>query len=164
MTAKLASSVAPVPVDHPALSPYLVVIGASKAIDFYRQAFAATEHFRLKDPGGKIGHAELEISGCRVMLAEEHRDFGALSPATVGGTPVSIHLYVVDVDASVARAVAAGATVLRPLSDEFYGDRVALLADPFGHKWFIATRKEDVPPIEMQRRMDAAYGVNLPSS
>jgi PhnB protein len=157
MTAELTSSVAPVPADLPALSPYVVVIGAAKAIDFYGRAFAATEHFRLKDPSGKIGHAELEVGGCRLMLAEEHRDFGALSPATVGGTPVLIHLYVVDVDASVARAIAAGATVLRPLTDEFYGDRVAMLADPFGHKWFLATRKEEVTPTEMQRRMDAAY-------
>jgi PhnB protein len=140
------------------LSPYLIVKDAAKAVAFYEQAFGAQEIFRLKEPAGKIGHAELQIGGARFMLADEYPDFGALSPPTIGGTPVSLHLYVPDVDAIVARATAAGATVLRPLTDEFFGDRVALLADPFGHKWHLATRKEEVSYEEMQRRMNAAYG------
>ena len=150
--------VPPVPDPRQPLAPYLIVNGAARAIEFYERAFGAKERFRLAEPTGKIGHAELEIAGALVLLADEYPDFGALSPPTIGGTPVSIHLYVSDVDAVVARAEAAGATVLRPLTDEFFGDRVAMLADPFGHKWHLATRKEDVSPAEMQRRMDAAYG------
>ena len=133
-------------------------MGAAQAIAFYREAFGAREVFRLKDPAGKIGHAEIDDGAAHFMLADEYPDFGALSPVTVGGTPVSLHLYVTDVDAVVARATAAGATVLQPLRDEFFGDRVALLVDPFGHKWHLATRKEDVSPAEMQRRMDPGYG------
>ena len=147
----------PIPNESQPLSPYLIVKGAAQAIVFYREAFGAREVFRLKDPAGKIGHAELEVGAAHLMLADEYPDFGALSPVTVGGTPVALHLYVADVDAVVARATEAGATVLRPLQDEFFGDRVALLVDPFGHKWHLATRKEDVSPAEMQRRMDAAY-------
>ena len=103
----------PVPNEQQALSPYLIVKGAAQAIDFYRKAFGAKELFRLSEPGGKIGHAELEIGRCRMMLADEYPDFGALSPVTVGGSPVALHLYVEDVDAIVARATAAGATLLR---------------------------------------------------
>jgi PhnB protein len=146
-----------IPNKNQPMCPYLIVRGAAAAIDFYSQAFGATELFRLKDPTGKIGHAELEVGGAHFMLADEYPDFGALSPVTVGGTPVAIHLYVADVDATVAQASAAGATVLQPLRDEFFGDRVAILSDPFGHKWHLATRKENVTPEEMQRRMDAAY-------
>ena len=140
-----------------ALSPYLVVRDAPRAIAFYTEALGAKEIFRLSDPNGKIGHLEFEIDGCRVMLADEHPDFGALSPITIGGSPVSLHLYVADVDATVSAALEAGATLLRPLTDEFYGDRTAMIADPFGHKWHLATKKEDVSQEEMQRRMDAAY-------
>lgn len=147
----------PVPNEHRSLSPYLVVKGAAHAIAFYQQALGAKEVFRLCEPSGKIGHAELELGGCQFMLADEYPDFGALSPVTLGGTAVSMHLYVDDVDALVARAIAHGATLLRPVTDEFFGDRVALIADPFGHKWHLATRKEDVSPEEMQRRMTAAY-------
>jgi PhnB protein len=147
------------PHPHQPVCPYIVVRGAADAIAFYVAAFGATEHFRLTDPDGKIGHAELTVCGGRLLLADEFPDFGALGPVSVGGTPVSIHVYVPDVDAVVAQATTAGATVLRPLTDEFYGDRVALLADPFGHKWFLATRIEDVTPAVMQVRMNAAYGV-----
>ena len=150
-------TVHPVPDPERPLSPYLIVKGAARAIAFYASAFGAKERFRLAEPGGKIGHAELEIGPARFMLADEYPDFGALSPVSVGGTPVSLHLYVADVDATVARALAAGATLLRPLKDEFFGDRVALIADPFGHKWHVASRREEVSPAEMQRRMDAAY-------
>lgn len=137
----------------PALSPYIVVKGAARAIEFYRASFGATEVFRLRDPGSdRIGHAELEVQGCRLMLADEYPDFGALGPVTIGGSPVTLHLYVADVDAVVAQAVKAGATVLRPLKNEFYGDRTAMLADPFGHRWQVATKREEVSPEEMQRR------------
>ena len=140
----------------PTLSPHIVVKGGTRAIDFYRAAFGATEVFRLRDPGSdRIGHAELDIEGSRLMLADEYPDFGALSPVTIGGSPVTLHLYVDDVDAAVERAVKAGATLLRPLKDEFYGDRTAMLADPFGHRWQVATKREDVSPEEMQKRWNA---------
>jgi PhnB protein len=147
----------PVPDEMHALSPYLIVDGAAAAIEFYAEAFGARELFRLTDPSDKIGHAELQIGACRFMLADEYPDFGAIGPITVGGSPVSLHLYVQDVDATVSRATRAGATLQRPVSDEFFGDRVALLTDPFGHKWHLASRKEDVSPEDMQKRMDAAY-------
>ncbi|MFM2417853.1 MAG: hypothetical protein RL385_2576 [Pseudomonadota bacterium] len=150
-------TVTPVPNPRAPLSPYLVVRGAEEALRFYTQAFGAKEAFRLNMPGGKVGHAELDIAGANLMLAEEFPDFGALSPPTIGGTPVSIHLYVADVDAFVARATAAGALLLRPIKDEFYGDRVALLTDPFGHKWHIASRREEVSPAVMQARLDASF-------
>jgi PhnB protein len=150
-------TVTPVPNPRAPLSPYLVVRGADEALRFYTQAFGAKEAFRLNMPGGKVGHAELDIAGANLMLAEEFPDFGALSPPTIGGTPVSIHLYVADVDAFVARATAAGALLLRPIKDEFYGDRVALLTDPFGHKWHIASRREEVSPAVMQARLDASF-------
>jgi len=149
--------VKPVPHDTQALSPYLIVKGAPEAIRFYAEAFGAEELFRLTDPKGKIGHAELEVCGARFMLADEHPDFGALSPVTLGGSPVSLHLYVENVDKTVAQALAAGATLLRPVKDEFYGDRTGMVADPHGHKWHLATRKETVSPEEMQKRMNAAY-------
>ncbi len=150
--------VKPVPDETRAMSPYLVVKGASEAIAFYAKAFGAKELFRLAEPSGKIGHAELEIGRARFMLADEYPGFGALSPITVGGSPVSIHLYVADVDGMVESAVAAGATLLRPVTDEFFGDRVGLLTDPFGHKWHLASRKENVSPQEMQKRMNASSG------
>ena len=141
-----------------ALSPYLTVKGAAAAIDFYRAAFGAVEQFRLTGPDGRIGHAELKIAGATVMLSDEWPDFGALSPPSVGGSPVKLHLYVDDCDAVVARAVAAGATLMRPVMDQFYGDRSGMVTDPFGHSWFVATLKEQVTPLEMQRRWDAAMG------
>lgn len=149
--------VKPPPDEHGAMSPYLVVQGAAKAITFYQQALGAKELFRLSEPSGKVGHAELTLEGSRFMLADEYPEVGALSPVTIKGTPVSIHLYVADVDRVVAQALAHGATVLRAPSDEFFGDRVAMIVDPFGHRWHLATRKEDVPYEEMQRRMNAAY-------
>jgi PhnB protein len=139
------------------LSPYLVVANAASAIEFYVSAFGAKELFRLVDPKNKIGHCELQIGTSKLMLADEFPDFGALSPISVGGSPVSLHLYVDDVDATVARAHSLGATLLRAIVNEFYGDRVGMLVDPFGHKWHIATRIEEVSPGEMQRRMNDAY-------
>lgn len=136
------------------LTPYIIVRDAARAIAFYVKALGAREIYRLTDPSpsGKIGHAELEIGGAVLMLADEWPDFGALSPASVGGSPVSLHLYVADVDAAVARATESGATVLRQPKDEFFGDRVATIVDPFGHRWQLATRKETVTPAEMQQR------------
>ncbi len=140
------------------LTPYLVVRGAAQAIDFYGRAFGAVEDFRLSEPGGKVGHAELLLGGGRLMLADEYPDFGALGPAAVGGTPVTLHLYVPDVDAVMARAEALGATVLRAAKDEFYGDRSGMLLDPFGHRWQIATRGAPVSPEQMQQRWNAMLG------
>jgi PhnB protein len=145
------------PSENAVLSPYLVVDGAADAIAFYAKVFGALEAYRLSDPSGKIGHAELSIRGACFMIADEYKDFGAVSPGTVGGTPVSLHLYVDDVDDTVARAIEAGATVLRPVSDQFYGDRAGMIQDPFGHKWHLATRKEAVTPEEMQKRMNEGF-------
>lgn len=134
------------------LTPYLICDRAADAIAYYVTVFGARELFRLCEPSGKVGHAELQFGGSRIMLADEYPDFGAVSPNTVGGSPVSLHLYVEDVDGVVARAVEAGATVLRPVSDESFGDRSGVIRDPFGHKWQLATRLEEVTPDEMQRR------------
>jgi PhnB protein len=137
------------------ITPYLAVRGAAAAIEFYRRAFGATETMRLSEPGGRLGHAEIRIGTARVMLADENPDYGVRGPEAYGGSPVTIHLYVEDVDAVARRAVAAGARVLRPVEDQFYGDRSGRLQDPFGHVWIVSTRKESVEPAEMQRRMDA---------
>ena len=139
------------------VTPYLIVKGAAEAIAFYTKAFGAKELFRLSEPSGKVGHAELEIRGSTFMLADEYPDFGALAPTTIGGSPVSLHLSVDDVDGVVANATAAGATVLRAIKDEFYGDRTGMIADPFGHRWHVSTRKEEVSPQEMQRRWSEMF-------
>jgi PhnB protein len=144
-----------IPDGYHAVTPYLIVDGGAEAIDFYKRAFGATEHDRMQDPTGKIRHAEIEVGGSRIMLADEHPEIGALGPNRVGGSPISLHLYVEDVDAVVARAVVAGATLVRPVADQFYGDRVGGIDDPFGHRWFIATHKEDLTPDELHRRAAA---------
>jgi PhnB protein len=136
-------------------TPYLCVRGAADAIAFYVEAFGAVETMRLAEPDGRIGHAQIKIGEAPVMLSDEYPQEGVRSPATLGGTPVAIHLYVADVDALAARAVAAGATLLRPVADQFYGDRSATLLDPFGHRWLLATHREDVSDEEMQRRYRA---------
>lgn len=142
------------PAGRPAgLSPYIAVKGAAEAIAFYVRAFGATETFRLVQPGtGEIAHAEIEIGGTTLMISDEFPDFGALSPDSLGGSPVGLHLYVEDVDAVFAAALAAGATELRAVKDEFHGNRTGMVMDPFGHKWMLATMTEEVPPAEMQRR------------
>ena len=140
----------------PSITCYLIVKGGARAIDFYRDVFGATELNRMTNPDGGIGHADLQIGEAGFMLADEHPDFGALSPVTIGGTPVFLHLYVDDVDACVKRAEAAGATVLRPVEDKFYGDRSGMIADPFGHRWMIATQKETVSFEDANARYQAS--------
>jgi PhnB protein len=152
----MASHVKPIPDGYHSVTPYLIVQDAAKAIDFYKQAFGATERMRIQGPGGKVVHAELGIGDSVIMMADEFPQMGAKGPRSFGGSPVTIHLYVEDVDAVVGRATAAGAKVTRPVVDQFYGDRSGGLEDPFGHSWHVATHKEDVPPDEMRRRSEAA--------
>lgn len=142
----------PIPDGYPRVTPYLCVDGADAAIAFYTKVLGATEKVRMGAPLGKIGHAELELGDSIVMLADEHPEVGFLGPKTVGGTPVTISVYVEDVDAVYERAVAEGASAERPVEDQFYGDRTGQFQDPFGHRWHVATHVEDVPPDEMQKR------------
>ena len=135
------------------IMPYLICKNAAQTIDFYKQAFGATEDYRLIQDDDRVGHAELTLGSGRLALADEFPEMDCKSPRSYGGSPVILHLYVADVDAFFARAQAASAQVLAEPHDEFYGDRVCRLADPSGHVWMIATRKTDVSPEEMQRRM-----------
>ena len=148
-------AVQPIPAGYHSITPYLIVKGAARALEFYKKAFGATELMRLDGPGGKIGHAEIKIGDSPIMLADEHPEIGVLSPQSLGGSSMCMLLYVPDVDRAAAQAVAAGAKELRPVKDQFYGDRSGTFADPFGHVWTIATHKEDVPMEEMRRRMEA---------
>lgn len=144
-----------VPEGYATVTPYLIVKGASDAIDFYVRAFGASEIMRFSGPDGKVAHAELQIGNSRVMLADEHPDRGYRSPQSLGGSGSGIMLYLEDVDRVFTRAVNAGAKVLEPVKDQFYGDRSGTLADPFGHWWTISTHVEDVPQEEMERRAQA---------
>ena len=148
----------PIPEGYKGATPYLCVNGAASAIDFYKQAFGAMETMRIADPSGKIGHAEIKIGEAPIMLADEFPDMGFRSPQAFGGSPVTIHLYVADVDTLFSQAVAAGAKAVEPVEDKFYGDRAGKLEDPFGHVWYIATHKEDIAPEEVQKRAAAMYG------
>jgi PhnB protein len=152
---KIMPSVKSIPEGYHSLTPYLIVAGAATAIEFYKSVFGAVERMRLGGPDGRIGHAELTIGNSIVMLADEHPEMGALAPPTVGGTPVGLHVYLEDVDAVAAKAVAAGATLKRPVENQFYGDRLGSLVDPFGHLWHISTHIEDVSPEEIGRRAAA---------
>ena len=143
----------PIPEGYHSVTPYLICKGAAGAIEFYKKALGAKELFRMNDPGGTIGHAELLIGDSHVMLADESPDGQWRSPQSVGGTPVTMMLYVRDVDATFREALAAGAHVVRDVQDQFYGDRSGTIADPFGHVWTIGTHVEDVSPDEMARRM-----------
>ena len=143
----------PIPQGSHSVTPHLIVRNAAKAIDFYKQAFGAEEVFRMAMPDGKIGHAEIKIGDSLVYLADEAPDWGALSPETLKGSPVTIHLYVTNADAAYERATKAGATPTMPLADMFWGDRYGKGKDPFGHNWSIATHVEDVSPEECERRM-----------
>ncbi len=145
-------AVKPIPDGYHSITPYIIVDGAAAAITFYKDAFGATELFRLEIPGGKLGHAEIRIGDSPVMLADEHPEMGAKGPAAFGGSPVSLMIYVEDVDAVFAQAISAGAEEVRPVADQFYGDRSGIIKDPFGHQWSIATHKEDLSQEEIDRR------------
>lgn len=153
------ADVKPIPDGYHSVTPYLIVEGAADAIEYYKKAFGATELFRM-DHEGKVGHAELKIGDSPIMIADEYPQMGYRSPKALGGTPVSIMIYVEDVDTVYKRAMDAGATEVKPLQDQFYGDRSGTLTDPFGHVWTIATHKEDVSMEEMNRRMAAAHGAS----
>lgn len=145
-------AVKPIPEGYHTLTPYLIVKGAAAALDFYARALGARELVRMADPSGKVGHAEMKIGDSPFMLADEFPEMGALAPPAGGGHSVSFLVYVPDVDAAFARALAAGAKAVRPVQDQFYGDRSGTLEDPFGHQWTLATHVEDVSPEEMERR------------
>ena len=145
-------AVKPIPEGYQTVTPYLVIQGAAAAIDYYKKVFGATERMRMPAPGGMIGHAEIQVGGSVIMLADEFPQMGFRGPKAVGGTPVSLMLYVPNVDEVFKRALDAGAKELRPVADQFYGDRLGTLEDPFGHVWSIGTHVEDVSPDEMRRR------------
>ncbi len=154
----MAANVKPVPDGFHTATPYLVIKDAARAIDFYKEAFGATERMRLARPDGKVMHAEIKIGDSLIMMCDECPESNAFSPQTVGGTSVSLVLYVEDADTVVNRAVAAGSQLLMPVDDQFWGDRCGTVADPFGHKWTIATHKEDVSPEEIGRRAKELFG------
>ncbi|MBX3491287.1 VOC family protein [Parvibaculum sp.] len=155
----MAGSVNSIP-DNGAPKPYICVSRGNEAIAFYRQVFDAVETLKISDPAGKVGHAELTIGEGSMMLCDEFPEYGALSPETIGGSPVVLHIYVKDADATVAKAEAAGATILKPVEDQFYGDRGGKLKDPFGHIWWVSTRIEDISHDEMRRRAKELYGMS----
>jgi PhnB protein len=145
-----------IPDDYPRVTPYLYIDGASTAIDFYCSVLGATERMRMPGPDGKIGHAELEIGDSVIMLADANPDIDVRSPKSIGGTPIALHVYVDDVDSVFGQAMEAGAKQLRPVENQFYGDRSGQFEDPFGHRWNVATHVEDIPPDEMAKRAAAA--------
>ena len=146
----------PIPDDYPRVTPYLIVDGAGAAIDFYCSVLGATERVRMPGPDGRVGHAELQLGDSIIMLADENAQMDVRGPRAIGGTPVSLHVYVEDSDAVFERAVQAGARALRAVEDRFYGDRSGQFEDPFGHRWDVSTHVEDVPPEEMSKRAAAA--------
>ncbi len=152
------TTVNPIPEDYPRVTPYLSIEGAADALAFYADIFGATERMRLAAPGGKIGHAEIEIGKSMIMLSDTSPDMGAPSPQALGGSPVFLMVYVEDVDDVFARAIKAGATELQPVQDQFYGDRSGQFRDPFGHCWNVASHVEDVAPEEMDKRAAEAMG------
>jgi PhnB protein len=151
----MMSKVSPIPKGYHSITPYLVIKGAAQAIEYYKKVFGANEVVRMPGPGGTIGHAELQIGDSRIMLADENPSMGQgyTSASSMGGSPVSLYLYMPDVDRVFERATAEGAKVLKPVQDQFYGDRSGFIQDPFGHLWGIATHVEDVSPQEMQERL-----------
>ena len=146
-----------IPEGYHTATPYLIIGGAAAAIEFYKRAFGAIELFRFPTPDGKIGHAEIKVGDSPIMLADEHPDMGYKGPKSLGGSPVSLMIYVEDVDGVFNQAIAAGATVQEAVQDKFYGDRSGTLVDPFGHVWHVATHKEDVSVEEMQRRAASQF-------
>ncbi len=149
------SKVSYIPKDYNSVTPYLIIRGAAQAIDYYKNVFGATELFRMNSPDGKVGHAELKIGNSHIMLADENPSMGEghTSPAAIGASPVSLYVYLPDVDQVVEKAKAQGAKILKAVEDQFYGDRNGFLRDPFGHFWCVATHVEDVAPKEMEERM-----------
>ena len=151
----MPDTVKAIPEGYEGATPYLIIKGAAGALEFYKNAFGASEVMRMPGPGGTVGHAEIKIGKAIIMLADEFPDMNCKSPQSFGGSPVSIMVYVKDVDTFVKRAVSAGAKVIRPVANQFYGDRSGSLEDPFGHQWHFATHVEDVPPDEMAKRAEA---------
>ena len=147
-----------IPDGYHTVTPYITVRNGAAALDFYQRAFGATVPMRMDAPNGKVGHAEFHIEGSPVMMSDEYPEMGAISPETLGGVASSIMIYLKDVDARFAQAIAAGGIVERPVKDQFYGDRSGTLKDPFGHRWTLATHVEDIPPDEMSKRAAAAMG------
>lgn len=152
----MKSSVNPIPKGYHSVTPYIIVKKASQAIEFYIKALGAQEIMRFSMPNNKIAHAEIEINGSRIMIADENLERGAQSPEAYGGSPISLHLYVENVDKMVQQAVNAGAEIERKPEDMFYGDRIASIKDPFGHQWYISTHIKDVSPEEMEALMKAS--------
>jgi PhnB protein len=152
------ASVKPIPDGYPQVTPYLSVDGAAAAIDFYCKVFGATERMRMPSPDGRVGHAELELGNSLIMLADEYPEMGIRGPKSIGGSPVTISVYVDDVDSVFERALKEGAMATREVENQFYGDRAGQFEDPFGHKWSVATHVEDVPPDEMTKRAAEAAG------
>ena len=151
MARKKTTKVKPVPAGHHTVTPYLACKGAAEAIDFYKKAFGAKQTMRMPGPGGSIGHAEMQIGDSRVMLTDEYSDMDFLGPTSRGGTTVHLHLYVPDADKMVERAVAAGAKLLRPVEEQFYGDRIGTVEDAWGHVWHLATHVKDVSMAQLRK-------------
>lgn len=151
-------SAKPIPAGHRTVTPYLSIKNGVAALEFYKKAFGAVEVSKLILPDGRLGHAEIRLGDSMVMLADEFPEFGGKAPTTLGGTPVCIHLYVEDVDGFFKKALAAGAKERKPVTDQFYGDRSGQLEDPYGHLWWVATHKEDIPQEELQRRVETMFG------
>ena len=150
----MSSKVKPIPEDRQSVTPYLAIQNAGAAIEFYKQVFGATEKMRMAEPDGKIGHAEIEIGKARIMISDEYPEIDVLGPQSRGGSTVGLHILVEDVDTVFSRAIAAGAKQLKPVSDQFYGERSGQLADPFGHVWYIGTVKEELSDEEIQSRYE----------
>ena len=148
-------SVEKIPAGYETVTPYLIIKGAGKAIEFYKKAFGATERGRFDGPDGRVGHAEISIGPSKIMIADECPEIDARSPQSIGGTPVSLYIYVDDVDTIARQAETAGAKILRPVGNQFYGDRSVFLEDPFGHRWGFATHIEDLTTEELNQRMQA---------
>ena len=156
-------AVKPIPDGYSSVTPYLIVDDGAAALNFYTNAFGAVERMRMDWGGGKIGHAEFTVGESVIMMASEFPEMDALSPKTLGGTPVTLAIYTENVDEMFARAIAEGATEIRPVQDQFYGDRMGMVQDPFGHLWTIATHVEDVSPEELARRSEAFRSQSGPS-
>lgn len=152
----MAATATEAPSGYHTVTPYLTIKGAARAIDFYKSIFGASERMRMETPDGRIGHAEIQIGDAAIMLSDEWPEMGHSGPQAFGGSPVALHIYVGNVDAVAEQAVAAGATLKQPPKDEFWGDRMGTIVDPFGHIWLISTHVEDVPEEEMRRRAEAA--------